>query len=359
MEKGKRNRFNPNIAIPPGDTLQELLEAKHMTQKDLAMRTNRPVKTINEIIKGKAAIMPETAIQFERVLDVPASFWNNLESNYREKLCYIAEQKKIAQEEEWARQFPIKKLQERHWISKSENTTEELLSFFGVANSAAWNNVWRGVHAAFTYRKSDKINTDVFALASWLRRGEIIAAKKDISDFSREKLLRILPQLKALSLKKVRDLQAIGAKLLADCGVILIFVQELPNMPISGVYRRLPDGKRVIQLSLRYKTNDQIWFSLAHEIGHMVLHKKYDFTYANISKEEKDKLEEEANKFAADFFIEPEKYAEFKTGKITESRFRQFAEETGIAPGILVGRWQHENKIFNRFNNLKVKLQWG
>lgn len=359
MEKERRNKYNPNIAIPPGETLLELLESKNMTQKELAQRTGRPVKTINEIIKGKAAIMPETAIQFERVLDVPASFWNNLELNYRETLCNIAEQEKLALEKQWAKQFPVKKLQEMGWISKNNDVVEELLSFFCVANSKAWQDVWQDVTAAFTYRKSIKKNIDIFALASWLRRGENIAINRNVNEFNREMLIKILPELRALSLKKASDLQVYGAELLAQCGITLIFVKELPNMPISGVYRCLANDKRIIQLSLRYKTDDQIWFSLAHELGHVLLHKKYDFTYANMSEQEKEQLEKEADAFASDFFIKKEKYIEFSAGTISEARFKKYAQEAGIAPGILVGRWQHENRVFNKFNDLKVKVDWA
>ncbi len=78
--------FRPNYAVPPGATLKETIEAMGISQAELAQRTGRSKKTINEIIKGKAAIMTDTAIQLERVLGVPASFWNNLERNYQETL---------------------------------------------------------------------------------------------------------------------------------------------------------------------------------------------------------------------------------------------------------------------------------
>lgn len=55
-----------------------------MSQAELAEQTGIPKKTINEIINGKAAITPETALQFERVLGTPASFWNNRERRYQE-----------------------------------------------------------------------------------------------------------------------------------------------------------------------------------------------------------------------------------------------------------------------------------
>ncbi len=72
----------PDIAIPPGDLLAETIEAKDLSQSELAKRMDRPIQVINEIIKGKRSITPETAIQLERVLGTPAYVWINLEKNY-------------------------------------------------------------------------------------------------------------------------------------------------------------------------------------------------------------------------------------------------------------------------------------
>jgi HTH-type transcriptional regulator/antitoxin HigA len=77
----KQNEFIPDYAVRPGLTLLETIDALGMSQAELAERTGRQKKTINEITKGKATITPETALQFERVLCVPTSFWNNLERN--------------------------------------------------------------------------------------------------------------------------------------------------------------------------------------------------------------------------------------------------------------------------------------
>lgn len=83
------DEYFANIAIPPGETLLETLECMNMTKKDFAARVCMSVKTINEIIKGKAPITAYTALKFEAVLDIPASFWINLEFNYRESLARI------------------------------------------------------------------------------------------------------------------------------------------------------------------------------------------------------------------------------------------------------------------------------
>ncbi|MBI5288407.1 MAG: HigA family addiction module antidote protein [Chloroflexi bacterium] len=72
-----------DLAIPLGELLQEELEARGMTQKDLSRETHRPPQAINEIIRGRKRITPETALDLERALGTPASFWLNLESNFQ------------------------------------------------------------------------------------------------------------------------------------------------------------------------------------------------------------------------------------------------------------------------------------
>jgi HTH-type transcriptional regulator/antitoxin HigA len=86
-----KHTYEPDFAIHPGETLLETLESLGMTQKELAERSGRPLKTINEIVQGKAAIIADTALQLERVLGVPASFWNNAQRNYEAQLARNAE----------------------------------------------------------------------------------------------------------------------------------------------------------------------------------------------------------------------------------------------------------------------------
>lgn len=86
MARTEKGVFEPNYAVPPGETLKETLESIGISHAELSQKMGCPKRTINEIIKGKVAITSDTAIQLEKVLGVPASFWNNLESNYQEKL---------------------------------------------------------------------------------------------------------------------------------------------------------------------------------------------------------------------------------------------------------------------------------
>jgi HTH-type transcriptional regulator/antitoxin HigA len=87
----------PDIAIPPGEYLSEEIEARGMSQKELARIMGRPLNAINEIINGKKAITAKTALQLEKVMpEIPARFWMNLEVDYQLTKALIKKRTELA-----------------------------------------------------------------------------------------------------------------------------------------------------------------------------------------------------------------------------------------------------------------------
>ena len=159
--------FRPLYAVPPGDTLEEFLIDRGMTQTELARRMGRPLKTINEIIQAKAAITPETSIQLERVLGGSADFWTNLEREYRVDLARVKEVEALHQHAEWLSRFPIDDLQRLGHLPETRDRPtllHYLLRFFGVASIGAWQDLWLQPKAAF--RRSE-----VFEASTGRRQG--------------------------------------------------------------------------------------------------------------------------------------------------------------------------------------------
>src|SRR5262245_16338701 len=120
------NQYAPTSVSPPGETLLEILEARGMSQADLADRTGRPKKTINEIIQGKAAITPETALQFELVLGIPAAFWNARERNYREAIARSRESEALQNYVQWMEAFPYRAMVKSGWIQNASTAAERV-----------------------------------------------------------------------------------------------------------------------------------------------------------------------------------------------------------------------------------------
>ncbi|MBT9145846.1 MAG: Antitoxin HigA [candidate division WS2 bacterium] len=359
MSRDIKSQFIPDYTVPPGETLLETLETIGMSQAELAERTGRPKKTINEIIKGKAAITPETALQLERALGIPANFWNNLERNYQETLARINEQKKLEKNISWLDKFPVSALIRMGWIKRYREKTQqlkEILNFFGVASPEQWSKKWLGDQVS--YRKSKVFQSDPYATATWLRMGEIHAHQIECKPYDSSKFKTALNEIRKLTNQPPEDFFPKVISLCAEAGVAVAFTSELPKIRTWGATKWMNPNKAVIQLSLRYKSDDHLWFSFFHEAGHILLHGKKAVFIENDSK---DLIQEtEADKFAANFLIPPEKYRKLKQrGQYNHAYIQDFASELGISPGIVVGRLQHDHIIpHNICNELKKRFVW-
>lgn len=338
----------------------ETLEALGMSQSELAERTGRPKKTINEIIVGKAAITSDTALQLERVLGVPATFWNNREHAYRDYLARRDEQIRLQSHTDWLKNFPLKAMIKNGWIREFKDKThqlQEVLSFFSVVTPQAWEDIWTVEQAAF--RKCKTFESDSFAVASWLRRGETEAREIVCQLFDAEHFREALKEIKLLT-NDLSKFEEAAKELCAASGVAFIIVPELPRARVCGAARWLTPSKALIQLSLRYKRADSFLFAFFHEAAHILLHPKRRI-FLECSVDEKDIMEHQADRFAAEFLVPSDKWHKLLSGgDYSRSAVENFAEEIGIAPCIVVGRLKHEKIIaWNQLSELNQTLVWA
>ena len=349
--KNKRNlEMAREMLSPPGDTIQETIDALGMSQAELAERMGRPLKTINEIIKGKEAISPTTAVQLERVLGIPADFWLERERQYLQALTAIAHEEKMQTwAETWLIQFPIKVMEKLDWLPRLEpdiKRVEALLSFFGVATPAEWEAVYVGEQLqASYYRISLSHLAQQGALSAWLRRGEIQAKNLKIRTFNRRKLLDALPVARELAYRHPADFKEQLQQLCGEVGLALVFTQCLPKSNVSGVARWVFNGQTpLVQLSGRYKSNDQFWFTFFHEVAHILKHGKKDFFIEGVEGIRLDEAKEhEANEFAANWLLPARDFGAFAmTGDFSETAISRFAESVQMHPAVVAGRLAHE-----------------
>ena len=360
MVNSIQNQYIPDFVSPPGETLLETLEVIGMTQADLAERTGRPRKTINKIVRGKTSITPETSLQLERVLGIPASFWNNREQQYQESLARVQERQDLKHHVDWLGQIPVKEMIALGWIQEFKDDVDQLvevLEFFGVTSPTQWESLWLG--DAVTFRQSPAFESDPGAVSAWLRKGELDALEIDCQTYNEEGFREALWAIRELTTESPEVFVPKMRAMCAQVGVAVVFVPELPKTRTSGVTRWLSPHKALIQLSLRYKADDHLWFTFFHEAGHILLHGKREVFLED--GDEKNEKEEQADRFAADFLIPPEEFVRFKpTAKhYSKTDVTRFAESIGIAPGIVVGRLQREKLVsFGHMNGLKRPLDW-
>ena len=356
------NAYRPDYAVSPGSIVAERLEAYGLSHAEFARRCGRSAKLISEIIAGKAPVEPETALQFEKVLGVDAGIWLGIETDYQLHRARIAEAKEAKGAASWIKAFPLRELVKRGIMERSvadSDTASKLLTFFGVGSVEAWQTKYERLSVA--YRHSPSFTSDKIALATWLRLGELEAEQQECINYSEVQFRQALREMHGLTQAPLEEALEKVQQLGNESGVVLALVKPFPKTALSGAAWWLTPRKAVIQLSARHKTDDHLWFSLFHEAAHILLHsKKRIFIDGTQADEESTDIETEANQWAANFLIPPNDWKQFvATSLYDESTVRQFAEEQGIAPGIVVGRLQHEKHIpWNQLNTLKVRLKW-
>lgn len=354
------NQSWSDLAIPPGELLQEEIEARGMTQQELAARTGRPPQAINEIIRGKKAITNETALQLEKVLAIPAHIWMNLEASYQMTLARLQEHRELTEQAEALKRFPARAMEERGWILRQKETADKvraLLEFFGVAS----------LHDAMAesvtgFRITGGGNVSREALAVWLRKGELEGRGMDANPYNADRFLGALEEIRESTNDGPETFIPILKQLCAEGGVVVACVPEFPRSGANGVARWLTPEKALIQLSLKWRWADVFWFSFFHEACHVLRHgRKQVYLHGIGESTPQAEAEAEADTFARDFLIPPNQWTRFtEQSDFGAPSVLGFANEVGIAPGIVVGRMHHERIVpYNRLSTFKQRFAWG
>ena len=362
MATETRAAWEPQWSVHPGEVLVEALEERGISQAELARRTDRPIKTINEIAKGKAAITPDTALQLEVVLGIPARFWNNLQRDFWEAEARAASDRRLVDDADWVKRFPLAAMRSLGWIRSTGPKSEqlaELLRFFAVSSPVAWEKNWSNAQAAF--RRSPAFTPSPYAVAAWLRRGELQAADIPAAPYDAAALRSHLSELRRLvTLDPLAFMPELRGTL-AAYGVILVLTKELPRTHLSGATRWVA-GRPVVQLSMRHKSDDQFWWAFFHEIGHVLQGGPRSAYLDGIEPDAiKGEDEEAADRFAASQLIPAVDYERIRRMKpFDTAQIQHLGADLGVPPGILLGRLQREGLVGpGEFNYLKRFWKWG
>jgi len=357
-----QHRYVPDYALPPGETLVEVLAERGMSQAELARRTGLSTKHINQIVLGTASLSAETALRLERVTGVPAQVWTELEADYQVARTRREELSRLESHIDWLQTLPVDELIRRGYVRRDVSNGDRLrdvLSFFKVATPDAWEQVWALPTA---YRRSQAFEVEYGALASWLRIGEIRAEQLDLNQFDRAKFRSALSAIRELTV--VEDPAAWLPRLerlCAQAGVALVIEPEIKGARIHGAVRWLPSERPLIQLSLRYSWADIFWFTFFHEAGHILLHDRKRLTFVDVVNPAKtdDTMERQADDFAGRMLL-PRAFDEQLARTRSRVQVLALARDAGVHPGVVVGRLQHDGRIpFSHLNGIRVRFRFA
>jgi HTH-type transcriptional regulator / antitoxin HigA len=330
---------------PPGDFIRAELEQRGWSQVDLANIIRRPLPTINEIIQGKRAIMPEMAVGLGVAFGTGPEIWMQREAEYR--LSLVAQDDPAIQRR--ARLYelaPIKEMQRRGWIQPTDDTEEieaELCVFFGVLTLDEEPQLQAVARQTF---KADEFTA---AQRAWALQAGRLASVLNAKPFDEETFVTGLARIHSLAdvPEKVRHIP----RLLAEIGVRFVIVEPLPRSRIDGAAFWLSETEPVIVMSLRYDRIDWFWHTLAHELSHIKNGDKRSID-SNLVGETRakgfDDMERKADIEGANWLI-PEDALRSFIARVrpfySKERINQFASRMRVHPGIVSGQLQHRHEI--------------
>lgn len=338
------------IAIPPGATIREQLENRGMSQKEFALRMDMSEKHISHLINGKVELSKDVALRLESVLGLPASFWNNLEAIFREQLARVNSELDRERDEEIACSMPYSIIASFGWVPSTKDLGEKvdnLRNYFEVARLELLEGL---CVPGIAYRTTGSNATSDYALAAWAQKARLEARKILTMPINIRKLRDSILTIRSLTTKEPAVFCDELSSLLAECGVGIVFLPHINGSFLHGA--SFVDGNHiVVGLTVRGKYADRFWFSLFHELYHIIE------GHINSPNGTSDEQEQCADSFAQDILIRPSDYREFiKCNDFACSAIVSFADKIGIDPGIVLGRLQKENLVpYSWFNYLKTK----
>jgi len=353
--------FHPDWLSRPGDTISGLMARRSLNVGRLATLMGRDSHLVRQLLAGCVRIDEEIASLLAKHLGGSINFWRTRQKRFDEALDNATGALHPDKAQEWLRFLPVADLAKGGWITKGRGpaAVRSLLAYFGVSSPDEWQSHYMSFANNFTYRTSPTFENKLGALSVWLRQAEIEADGTVCMPWDADRLRASIASLRRLT--KLKNPMSFIPKLRSICGaagVALVFVKAPSGCRASGATRFVSADKALIAMSFRHLSDDHFWFTLFHEIGHLLLHGR-DATFIDGDAADSSSKEKEANDFAAQILIPTGRLEAFQDVRPTTKSVIRFAVSIDISPGIVVGQMQHSKLLGpGQLNHLKRRYNW-
>jgi HTH-type transcriptional regulator/antitoxin HigA len=358
MEAIKTNAINSkrlDVISGAGEELLERLEDKEWTQEDLASILGVSLKTVNQIIKNKQGISIEMAQLLGQAFETSAEFWLITEMTHKLKLQKIEAERllNVKKKSDLYKAYPIGELIKKGWIKSQDNITVlemSLKSILGISNDIYLSNLDLSVQA--NYKKSEKNDDEQPNLKVWLKIASHAATSFfKVSAYNETQLIKLKNTLNEFTI--LENGVELFIQALNNAGVVFMYLPHLQKTYVDGVAFCTSSGNPVIVYTARYKRIDNFWFTIGHEMEHILKHSDISKLTLHIENSQKER---EAND-AAETMLKSDiilKALSKNLSYLTDSKIIEVSERLNIHPAIICGILAHKGYInysrIHRFN---------
>ena len=358
----KKTGISRDLIIHPGETIYDVLEERGITQAELAARTGVTPAYISNVIAGKKDISAKFAFALEYALGVPKSFWLNLQANYDAELLEANEEQTITEEERSAREALndiVKYLRKKGKLPSGEKKDESILSLRKVLQISNLANLKEFAQTGAFRMANNSVNS--YVLGAWIRMCQISADNRNVeTQFDKREVDKLISEVKAVMCSKDVDIQRDLREIMGRYGVDFSVVQNFKGAPVQGYISLKNDGTYQMALTLRGSYADIFWFSLFHELGHIV-NGDIGRTAKFIDDGSDEQKEHAADNFAANKLLDADAYQRFiENGNYGIEEIKGFACTQGVMPYVVIGRLQKEKHLdYRNFSEYKLRYKWA
>jgi HTH-type transcriptional regulator / antitoxin HigA len=336
----------------PGYFINEQMELREWTQQDLSEVLGITIKHVNKIINNKQPITLEMARILEEVFRSSAQYWINIDTSYR---LWLQQEKTEKEKEADIKSTIYERMPVNDMIKKGWLPTYKSIKELEQHVLAFWN--WKKLDFSVLdeqlpclTKKSEAYNQFNASYAlTWYQMARNVGKERKADTYNKQKLTKLYDNLHEYTVepdginKFLSDLYA--------CGVIFFIIPHLLKTYLDGAAFLL-DKTPVIVYTARFKRIDNFWFTVAHEIAHVLKHlsKETPFVLDDLKDGDRNQMEDEANQLASEKLKHSEivDYLNPYLKYLSASKVEECAAEYGIHPSIIVGKLAHDDIISYR-----------
>ena len=343
-------KLRPARKFGPGYFIKEQMEYRSWTQEDLSEVIGMTQKHVNKILQDKQPITLDTAKILSEVFESSPQYWLNLDANYRLWLTHERSEKEIEADIKGLiyERMPIKDMLLKGWLNpfgSAKELQQQVLQFWSWATLDF--SIIDTEYLPYFTRKSEAYNQFNASYAiTWYRKAMIEASKVKVNAYDKKKLEHLYENIGNYTC--IENGINLFIEELTLAGVIFFVLPHLQKTYLDGAAFFL-DKNPVIVYTGRFKRIDNFWFTVAHEIAHVLLHLNKDLTFGldNLRDGELNNIENEANELASNKLKHQEilTYLNPSIRYLTTAKVEECAATYNIHPAIIIGKLAHEKSI--------------